>query len=149
MIDPETLVSLIALSVTGDITPDELAKESSTAPEHVARALKNNRDAVKLFIEQQMEAATEYLKDYMKVFAGEQEANKISVNDVVFTYVPGKFSNPYKNPSYKQHNYQIPAETDETVRKIKLKQLSKNPKAKQYDLQNVCFKIGYSLSGAK
>ena len=38
---------------------------------------------------------------------------------------------------------------DEKVREIKLKQLEKNANAKEYKLANVCFKIGYELTGAK
>ena len=56
----------------------------------------------------------------MTQFAGTEEADKITEKDVVFTYVPKAFADPYKIPSYKKHKYQIPAETDEEVRKMKL-----------------------------
>ena len=84
----------------------------------------------------------------MLEFAGKDQADKITEKDVVVTYVPKAFADPYKNPTYKKHKYQIPAETDENVRKIKVEQL-KNPAVKEYELQNVCFKIGYDLTGAK
>lgn len=148
-VDPETLASLIFATLTGDISPEELAERAKNVPEHVAKALKNNQDSVKLFMEQQIPIATKYLQDYMKVFAGKEEANKITEKDVVFTYIPKGFDDPYKIPSYKQQKYQIPAETDENVRKMKLQQLGKNPNAKEYSLHNACFKIGYSLTGAK
>ena len=123
-IDQDTFASLIIGTLTGDITPDEYAKISAAAPKEVQDALKKNKDAVKLFMEQQIPIATEYIKHYMKVFAGQEEANKVTEKDVVLTYVPKAFADPYKIPSYKQHKYQIPAETDENVRKMKLQQLS-------------------------
>ena len=97
----------------GEATPDELAEIAKNAPEHVIKALKNNQDGVKLFMEHTIPLATVYLQEYMKVFAGEEEANKITEKDVQVTYIPKKFADPFKIDGYKKMKYQIPAETDE------------------------------------
>ena len=120
-----------------------------TASAAAAKAIKNNQDAVKLFMEKTIQFAYGYLQEYMKVFAGEDEANKIQENDVQVTYVPDDLADPYGIPSYKARKYQIPALDDEKSRDMVLAQLEKNPSAKEYKLYNMCFKIAYKLVGAK
>jgi hypothetical protein len=59
------------------------------------------------------------------------------------TFVPEKFSDPYAIKKYP--NYQIPAMTDEDVRKMKVDQIKQAMKEHRLVLKNMCFKIAYSL----
>lgn len=70
-----------------------------------------------------IEQACTYLQNYMSTFAGEVEANKITPEDVVVSYVEDKFKDPYKIKSYKQYKYQIPQLSEQKVREMKLKML--------------------------
>lgn len=132
----------------------ELGDIAANAPEHAKKAVEKNHDAVKAFIEKKTETAAQLLKEYMRVFAGQQEASKIGVKDVAVTYVPDKFADPYKNKKYA--NYQIPALTAPEARQARVEQLKALEKTKPGDkgarkvtLKNVCFKIAYTLDIGK
>ena len=125
---------------------DIVGKDGKLAKE-VKDMVKKNGDAVKKFMESQMKNAAQYLMDYMKVFAGEAEAGKIKPETIAVTYVPDKFADPFKIKKYDK--YQIPALTDEEVRKMKIEQIKKDPKATEFELKNMCFKILYQLNVGK
>lgn len=130
-----------------DPDSERAAEIAKNAPEDAKKAVEQNHDAVKKFMEVNMKNAAVYLQQYMKVFAGKDEAGKIKPEDIEVTYVPEKFADPYKNKKY--DNYQIPAMTDEEVRQSKIEQLKKDPDAKEFTMKNMCFKIAYSLDIGK
>jgi hypothetical protein len=91
---------------------EKFTELEKTAKGDAAKAIKKNHGAVKKFMERRMNFAVTYLKDYMRTFAGEDEAKKIV--DVSVTYVPEDKADPYNIKKYEK--YQIPALTDEQVR---------------------------------
>ena len=153
-LDPEKFTELAgaALDVDGIMSGDEkkpiqdlkeLKKNAGEAGQKAADAVEKNHDAVKKVMEGYMENAAGYLQEYMTVFAGEDEAKNVKKEVVEVTFVPEKFSDPYVIKKYP--NYQIPAMTDEEVRKMKIDQIKQAMKDRKLVLKNMCFKIAYSL----
>lgn len=153
-LDPEKFTELAgaALDVTtitkdGEEKPvqdlDKLAKDAGEAGKKAAEAVEKNHDSVRKVMEGYMKNAAQYLHDYMAVFAGSEEAEKVKKEVIDVTFIPDKFSDPYAVKKYP--NYQIPAMTDEEVRRMKIDQMKRAMKDGKLVLKNMCFKIAYSL----
>ena len=73
------LQSIISGTQQGE---EKIAEIANKAPKDVAAAIKNNADAVKAFWKKAREYAYAFLKNYMTTFAGQQQADRILLEDV-------------------------------------------------------------------
>ena len=58
------------------------------ATDEVKKMVKENQDVLEKEVEAAIKKAVVYLQDYMKVFAGEAEAKKITDKTVMWVYLP-------------------------------------------------------------
>ena len=86
--------------------------------------------------------AVEYLREYMKVFAGEAESKKISDKSVTRVYLPDG-ADPAKF-EYKDGVIEGISEEDRT--KAWREELKKKSDTGVYVLKNLCCKMAYTLS---
>lgn len=87
-----------------------------------------------------------WLKAYMEAFAGKDNAAKIKDADVVKIIMPAKMNDP---STVKYNDFQIPeisASEKEDLKKKQTEQMSKDAKQKKVTIENICYKIGYTLS---
>lgn len=83
----------------------QLSETAANAFKEAAAAVKNNRDAVKKFMEVNLKKGYAYLRDYMLTFAGKEEADKIQLGDVVVQFLKKGTEDPYSIAEYKSWKY--------------------------------------------
>ena len=115
--------------------------EPKDASDEIKKMIKENQDELEKIIETAMKNSVQYLKDYMTVFAGKTEADKISEKSVVKIYLaddaePTKFE--YKNGI-------IEGIKDEDRLKVWHEELKKKSDIDIYTIKNLCCKISYAL----
>lgn len=129
-----------------DTKPGEVLVDPFTEPkdatDEVKKMVKENQDALEKEVAAAIKNAVVYLQDYMKVFAGEAEAKKITDKTVMRVYLsdgadPTKFE--YKDGI-------IEGIDDEERKKAWQEQLKKKPDIDVYIIKNLCCKIAYTLN---
>lgn len=116
--------------------------EPKDATDEVKKMVKENQDALEKEVEAAIKNAVVYLQDYMKVFAGEAEAKKITDKTVMRVYLPDG-ADPTK---FEYKDGVIEGIEDEERKKYWQEQLKKNPDTDVYVIKNLCCKMAYTLN---
>lgn len=129
-----------AKAAGGEVLVDPFT-EPKDADDEVKKMIKENQDELQKVIDTAVKNAVQYLKDYMTVFAGKDEAGKIAEKSVVKTYLsadvdPTKFQ--YKDGK-------IEGLSDEDRLKAWHEELKKKPDIDVYVIKNLCCKVAYKL----
>jgi len=125
----------------GEILVDPL-QEPKDASDEIKKMVKENQDALEKEVDPALKMATKYLQDYMTVFAGAAEAEKIADKAVTRAYLPDG-ADPV---GFKYKNGIIEGVSDEDRTKAWHEELKKKPDTDVYIIKNLCFKIAYALN---
>lgn len=117
-------------------------EEPKDATDEVKKMVKENQDELEKTINNALKNSLQYLKDYMTVFAGKDEAGKISDKSVVRVYLP-EDADPTK---FEYKDGVIEGISDEDRQKAWLEQLKKKPDTDVYTIKNLCVKMSYILN---
>ena len=130
----------------GDAKPGEVLVDPFTEPkdatDEVKKMVKENQDALEKEVAAAIKNAVVYLQDYMKVFAGEAEAKKITDKTVMRVYLPDG-ADPTK---FEYKDGVIEGIDDEERKKAWQEQLKKKPDTDIYIIKNLCCKMAYTLN---
>lgn len=116
--------------------------EPKDAIDEVKKMVKENQDVLEKEVAAAIKNAVVYLQDYMKVFAGEVEAKKITDKTVMRVYLPDG-ADPTK---FEYNDGVIEGIDDEERKKVWLEQLKKKPDTDVYVIKNLCCKMAYTLN---
>lgn len=129
-----------------DAKPGEMLVDPFTEPkdatDEVKKMVKENQDALEKEVAAAIKNAVVYLQDYMKVFAGEAEAKKITDKTVTRVYLPDG-ADPTK---FEYKDGVIEGIEDEERNKAWQEQLKKKPDTDVYVIKNLCCKMAYTLN---
>ena len=129
-----------------DAKPGEVLVDPFTEPkdatDEVKKMVKENQDALEKEVAAAIKNAVVYLQDYMKVFAGEAEAKKITDKTVMRVYLPDG-ADPTK---FEYKDGVIEGIDDEERKKAWQEQLKKKPDTDIYIIKNLCCKMAYTLN---
>ena len=129
-----------------DAKPGEVLVDPFTEPkdatDEVKKMVKENQDALEKEVAAAIKKAIVYLQDYMKVFAGEAEAKKITDKTVMRVYLPDG-ADPTK---FEYKDGVIKGIDDEERKKAWQEQLKKKPDTDVYIIKNLCCKMAYTLN---
>lgn len=129
-----------------DTKPGEVLVDPFTEPkdatDEVKKMVKENQDALEKEVVAAIKNAVVYLQDYMKVFAGEAEAKKITDKTVMRVYLPDG-ADPTK---FEYKDGIIEGIDDEERKKAWQEQLKKKPDTDIYIIKNLCCKMAYTLN---
>lgn len=129
-----------------DTKPGEVLVDPFTEPkdatDEVKKMVKENQDALEKEVIAAIKNAVVYLQDYMKVFAGEAEAKKITDKTVMRVYLPDG-ADPTK---FEYKDGIIEGIDDEERKKAWQEQLKKKPDTDIYIIKNLCCKMAYTLN---
>ena len=129
-----------------DAKPGEVLIDPFTEPkdatDEVKKMVKENQDALEKEVAAAIKNAVVYLQDYMKVFAGEAEAKKITDKTVMRVYLPDG-ADPTK---FEYKDGVIEGIDDEERKKAWQEQLKKKPDTDVYIIKNLCCKMAYTLN---
>lgn len=129
-----------------DAKPGEVLVDPFTEPkdatDEVKKMVKENQDALEKEVAATIKNAIVYLQDYMKVFAGEAEAKKITDKTVMRVYLPDG-ADPTK---FEYKDGVIEGIDDEERKKAWQEQLKKKPDTDIYIIKNLCCKMAYTLN---
>ena len=126
---------------SGEVLVDPFT-EPKDATDEVKKMVKENQDALEKEVAAVIKNAIVYLQDYMKVFAGEAEAKKITDKTVMRVYLPDG-ADPTK---FEYKNGVIEGIDDEERKKAWQEQLKKKPDTDVYIIKNLCCKMAYTLN---
>ena len=126
---------------SGEVLVDPFT-EPKDATDEVKKMVKENQDALEKEVAAAIKNAVVYLQDYMKVFAGEAEAKKITDKTVMRVYLPDG-ADPTK---FEYKDGVIEGIDDEERKKDWQEQLKKNPDTDVYVIKNLCCKMAYTLN---
>lgn len=125
----------------GDVYVDPF-NEPQGASEEVKKMVKENRDALEKVVQVAVKNSVQYLKDYMTVFAGDDEAKKIDDKAVARVYLPDG-SEPAK---FEYKDGVIEGIGEDERKREWAEVLKKKPDTDVYVLKNLCCKMAYSLN---
>jgi len=126
---------------SGEVLVDPFT-EPKDASDEVKKMVKENQDALEKEVAAAIKNAVVYLQDYMKVFAGEAEAKKITDKTVMRVYLPDG-ADPTK---FEYKDGVIEGIDDEERKKAWQEQLKKKPDTDVYVIKNLCCKMAYTLN---
>jgi hypothetical protein len=124
-----------------DVLVDPL-NEPKDASDEVKKMVKENQDEFTKTLDNALKNSLQYLKDYMLVFAGKDEAGKINDKSIAKVYLPDD-SDPSK---FKYKDGVIEGTSEDERRKVWLEELKKKSDTKVYIIRNLCCKIQYTLN---